>query len=161
METALHLGSLSSLLALCYQDLKERQIAVYLLLVALCTTALLFALQVPFQTYLFSSLQNILVVALLLGAIGIYAKLKLNRPISEVFGLGDALFFMVPALGFPSASFLLLFVGSLIFSLAIFLILKPRLHQKTVPLAGFQALFFAIVLAVNWCFDLSNLYLVL
>ena len=160
METALHLGSLSSLLALCYQDLKDRHIAVYLIVIALLTTALIFAQQVPLHIYLLHSVQNILIVAFLLAVIWLYARLKFKRPLNEVFGLGDALFFTIPALSFPRTSFLLLFVGSLIFSLVLFSVLRPRFKEKTVPLAGLQALFFAMVLGLNWCFDLSNLYLV-
>lgn len=161
METVLHIGSLGSLLALCYQDLKERQIAIYLLGIALISTTLLFVQQVPLQTYLWQCLQNTAIIAMLLAIIWIYSRLKLKQSLNQVFGLGDALFFLVPALSFPSTSFLLLFIASLIFSLLLFWVIKPRLAHKTVPLAGLQALFFAMVLGLNWFFEFNDLYLVL
>ncbi|WP_348712023.1 hypothetical protein [Tenacibaculum sp. 190524A05c] len=76
----------------------------------------------------------------------------------EALGLGDILFFLVFAIGFPVETFLLLFITSLLFSLIIFISLKAKLRHKTVPLAGFQALFLFLILFINLAFDIVNLY---
>ncbi|MDC9723309.1 MAG: hypothetical protein PSN34_11165 [Urechidicola sp.] len=146
------------LVAILYQDLKERM--VYLALFGL-TTILLVYLQlqeITSSVVMVSSLLNISVVAIVVLVLSIYSKLRLKKPLKETFGLGDGLFFIVLAIGFPTATFLVLFSFSSLFSYALFLVLKPNLKIKTVPLAGFQALFLAIVLVLNESFSFVELY---
>jgi hypothetical protein len=88
----------------------------------------------------------------------LYAKLKLKKSIQEVFGLGDLLFFCLLAVSLPIISFLVVFIFSLIFSLVVFILIKKSLKHKTVPLAGFQSLFFAIILGLDIFMNTINIY---
>ncbi|PCI07781.1 MAG: hypothetical protein COB73_07745 [Flavobacteriaceae bacterium] len=146
------------LTAILYQDLKER--LVYIILFAL-TAVLLVYLQlqeITTSVIIVSSVLNICVVGLVILILSIYSKIRLKKPLKETFGMGDGLFFILLALGFPTATFLVLFSFSLLFSYALFLVLKSNLKVKTVPLAGFQALFLAIVLLLNESFSFVELY---
>ncbi len=141
-----------------YQDIKERKVFVWLLLIsALCMGYLHFNHVLAMQFY-YAILINSVVVLVLIAVLFLYAKMKLKSSLEASFGLGDFLFFMAIAIGFPTVTFSVLFSFSLIFSLLLFLVLKNRLRYKTVPLAGFQALFFGLIFLLNWAFNFTNLY---
>ena len=73
-------------------------------------------------------------------------------------GLGDVYFFIALAVGFPTGTFVVLLSASLVFSWAVYQVVKKKLKDPLVPLAGFQALFLFVALALNSCFHISNLY---
>lgn len=64
---------------------------------------------------------------------------------TKYFAWGDILFFIIIGLSFPVYFFLLFIILSIIISIIISLVLR----FKTVPLAGFQALLFALILLFN------------
>ena len=103
---------------------------------------------------------NLIFILLLFFILKLYCKYKLKKNIFEAIGLGDFLFFIVLAVSFPIVSFFVLFSISLIFSLVLYLVLKPILKQKTIPLAGFQALFLVIILGLNLALNIINLYII-
>ncbi len=146
------------LLGIVYQDLKERM--VYIVLFGLTAILLVFLQlqEITTSAILASSILNISVVGLVVLILSIYSKIRLKKPLKETFGMGDGFFFIILAIGFPTTTFLVLFSFSLLFSYALFLVLKPKLKIKTVPLAGFQALFLAIVLVLNESFSFVELY---
>lgn len=80
--------------------------------------------------------------------------------INGSFGLGDLLFFYTVSIAFPSFTFSILFMSSVFFSFVIHLIFKNKLKDETVPLAGYMALFFAIVFFTNIFFNPFHLYLI-
>lgn len=88
----------------------------------------------------------------------LYTTLKLKKSLLKTIGLGDLFFFIIIAMGFPTFAFLIIFSSSLIFSFILFIFLKPRLTNKTVPLAGLQSLFLVIILLLNNNFEVLNLY---
>lgn len=73
--------------------------------------------------------------------------------------MGDVLFFYAFALGFPTMTFVLLFVGAIFFSLLVFLILKMGRPMETVPLAGLMGLFVMGVLVSSLFPDTPSLYI--
>jgi len=75
------------------------------------------------------------------------------------FGLGDLLFFYALAFGFPTVTFLVLFVLSILFSLFVFALLKTKKGTETVPLAGLMGLFLTGVLLVSFFPNAPSLYL--
>ena len=105
-----------------------------------------------------SIITNLLFVFLLLAVVFLYSKFKLKTSIKNTFGLGDGLLFIALAFTFTSVSFLVLFVFGLIFSLVVHLVLKRHSEHKTVPLAGYLSLFFAIVYSVHWLGLTETLY---
>ena len=140
------------------QDLKDRHVSLFLLLFGILAGGLLHFYQQNNIVFLSNILINAIFVVLIFFVLWGYAKLKLRKAIFEVFGIGDLLFFTLLAVSLPILSFLVIFVASLIFSLTIFLVLKNTLIKKTVPLAGFQALFFSLVLMGNEISDSIDLY---
>ncbi|WP_420553518.1 hypothetical protein [Tenacibaculum aiptasiae] len=109
--------------------------------------------------YLINISINLLFILLLFFILKIYSNYKMKKGVFEAIGLGDFFFFGVLAVSFPIISFFVLFSVSLIFSYILFIILKPSLKEKNVPLAGFQALFLIIILGINSLLDIVNLYI--
>jgi len=158
MEITLKIGSLLSLSAIAYQDFKERKVSLYLFILALFFVSFLFYGYSNALEYFASTSINLFLVLLIIAILLAYSWYKLKQPLFDVFGLGDALFFLVLAYGFPPTTFAVLFVSSMLFALLLFLLLKPKLSNKTVPLAGLQAIFLILVFSLNWMFHLINLY---
>lgn len=96
----------------------------------------------------------------LILVIYLYSKIKLKTSITETFGLGDGLLFFALVFTFSSVSFLTLFVFGLIFSLLVHLVFKNRFKFKTVPLAGYLSLFFAIVYISHWAGIIKSVYII-
>lgn len=147
-----------SLVAIVYQDFKDRHVFLWSLLMALIGFGYLHYQQRPAVSFLLPALLNMGIVLLIVFVLFSYARIRLKQPLADVFGPGDFLFFIVIAVGFPSLSFIILFSFSLFFSLAVYLMLKSKFKHKTVPLAGLQALFFGILFLLNWTFYFSSLY---
>jgi hypothetical protein len=143
---------------LFYQDIKERKVSVWVLISGiLMGSCIHYRYQQPI-VFLSNIGINIIFVVLIFVILWGYAKLKLKKNIFDVFGQGDALFFILLAVSLPVLSFLMVFVFSLIFSLVVFILLKNRFTEKTVPLAGLQSLFLGLVLIANQFFSSIDIY---
>ena len=147
------------LLAIITQDFRERKVYLSLLISLALVMALFYYLKSDTQLYLSNISMNLTVLLVLMGVLFLYSKFKLKQDFNTALGLGDILFFIVIAVSFPIATFLILFSCSLIFTLIIFLFIKPSLKDKNVPLAGLQALFFLFIFSLNWMFEFTNLYM--
>lgn len=134
---------------LFYQDIKERRISLWILMIGIFLGGMIHYLQQPPIVFISNIVINSIFIAIIFGVLCFYAKFKLKKNIFEVFGLGDLLFFILLAISLPILSFLTVFVFSLIFSLVIFIILKNKWKEQTVPLAGLQSFFLGLVLIVN------------
>lgn len=143
---------------LFYQDLKERKVSFWILVLGILLGGILHFLEQQSIVFLTNVGVNICFVTVIFGILCVYAKLKLKKEILKVFGIGDLLFFVLLAVSLPILSFLMVFVFSLIFSLIVFLLLKNKLKEKTVPLAGLQSLFLALVLIANKMIPTIDLY---
>jgi hypothetical protein len=76
-------------------------------------------------------------------------KAYLN-PFDKLIGWGDVLFFIALIPFFDFRAYLIFFVLSLLFSLLLFLVMKSIYSKyKTVPLAGFMALFFIGIIVID------------
>lgn len=160
MEFLLKIVVILSLLGITLQDFKERKVYVWLFILSGVLLGVLHFNNVFDQSFILTTIINCCIVFTIVFVLFIYAKMILKKSIQKTFGLGDFLFFIVLAIGFPTATFLVLFSFSLIFSLLLYLILKNRLKHKTVPLAGLQALFVSLIFIANWVFKFSNLYII-
>ncbi|UMY66259.1 MULTISPECIES: hypothetical protein [unclassified Flavobacterium] len=78
------------------------------------------------------------------------------NPFRAYFGLGDFLFFLAVTPFFSLRSYVLFFICSMVFSLAIVTVWGGQLKQS-VPLAGLAALFFAGVIAASFFFPIEGL----
>lgn len=149
---------ISCLVTICVQDLRERKAYGFLFGISICC---LFGLQMQQNT-----LQQVVYCGLLnsslLLAMGFFAllftKFILGKAVKKCIGLGDVLLFVGYALGFPTLSFVILFAFSLLFSLCVHQILHSNPQKISVPLAGLQALFLALVLLFDTWITYATLY---
>lgn len=133
------------LLIVFFQDTKTRM--VYWFLYPMIGIAAVIA-QCGYNNYVVvvvNSAFNLAFIAVIIFTCYLYSRIKLRQPFDEVFGIGDVLFFIFIAFGFSIISFITLFISSLLFSLLLHLIIKNRQSIDNVPLAGYMALFFAMV----------------
>ncbi len=151
--------SLCCLLLISVQDFKERKVYLWLLICSIVFMSQQFFYNVEVEVFLSNVLLNLSIILAILGILYLYTHFKLKIQFSEALGLGDILFFLGIATSFPTITFILLFSFSLLFAFVLFLLLKPILKMSTVPLAGLQALFFFLIISVNWQLDYINLYL--
>lgn len=143
-----------------FQDLKERM--VYWVLFPILG-ALLGVLYIHHSTmghfYTFS-LMNIVLVTTIVSILYLYTRfIARMRFLNVSFGLGDLLFFYALALGFPTYTFIILFVSAILFSLLVFLISKSNNEMKTIPLAGLMGLFLIGVVLLSFFPNSPSLYL--
>lgn len=158
MIITLKLLLIISLLSITCQDLKERKVSLFLFVLVGLLLSCFHYNENSLEVFLISIAINIFAILIILSILFLYSKVKLKKSLNETFGIGDAIFFSALAIGFPTATFLVLFSFSLFFSFALFLILKKRLNEPTVPLAGFQALFLSIIFLVHWTLQFIDLY---
>ena len=141
-----------------FQDSKDRNVYWFLYPIIGVLVFVLQIKEISIYPALINGGFNLGFVFLLILVCFVYAKLKLQQPLSEVFGLGDILFFIAIAFSFSMVSFLILFVFALLFSLLLHLVLKRRQTDKTVPLAGNMALFFGVVYGISFFWECNFLY---
>lgn len=148
-----------SLLLVFYQDIKERLVYWFLFpIIAVCSGILLYN-NMFLELFKTTVIINLIFVSLLIFVVYAYSKLKLKTSISKTFGLGDALLFFALAFTFSSVTFLVLFVFGLFFSLVLHLFMKGKSKEnKTVPLAGYLSLFFAVSYIAHWLGILKSVY---
>ncbi len=158
MLIALKILFLGILSCLVYQDVKERKVTAYLFLILAVSGGYIHYTTQYLAVYVLNLLFNFSGLLVLLFVLIIYSKFILKKKLNEAIGLGDIFFFFVIAISFPTAAFLVILSSSLIFSLSVFLILKPKLTNKAVPLAGLQALFLIVLIGSNMLFNFINLY---
>lgn len=155
MITTLKIILILVLGAIFYQDLKERQVYWFLFLFLGICAALLFYSNTYQEVFILSIIINLIFVLFLIFGVVVYSRLKLKTNWNSTFGYGDVFFFLAIALSFSTISFIVIFVGALVFSLAAHMILSK---DKTVPLAGYMSLFFAATYLGHWLGILNAIY---
>jgi len=101
------------------------------------------------------SLWNSLFIAFQLGILTLYFSIKKKKIINITDGLlgwGDILFWVCISCFFSPVIFLLYYIGSLIFVLLIWgaVSLFSNKTNRHIPLAGLQALVFALLFVIAW-----------
>ncbi len=89
-------------------------------------------------------LKNIGFVVINIIGVTLYFSFKNKsfvNPVDSMIGLGDILFFVAITPLFNLKSYILFFIVGMLFSLVIHIIVNAFKKQKTVPLAGYLALF--------------------
>ncbi len=153
------IGIVCALGVITFQDIKDRQVYAFVLLLLIGLLGLMHYQSVMPIHFLYAVGINISVVGCIMMVLYLYATYRLKRSFfTEVFGLGDLLFFLAVAIGFPTVTFTILFVFSLLFSILAWILLKNKTTHTTVPLAGFMALFLGIIFIANWMTNIVTLY---
>lgn len=141
-----------------YQDYKDREVYWFLFpSVLVCSSILFYSSTLP-ELFVSAVILNLLFVILLLTMAFLYTRLKLKIKFNQVFGLGDVLLFVALAFTFSTISFLSVFVFGLFCALVLHQALKRYSHFKTVPLAGYLSLYFALVYLSVWSGLSETLY---
>ncbi|AWX45723.1 hypothetical protein HME9304_02750 [Flagellimonas maritima] len=141
------------------QDFKDREVIWICFPIIGVLLACLHAHRLGFDHFVFFALNNIVLVSCVLALLWTITKFVFKKEFLNVsFGLGDMLFIYAFALGFPTVTFIILFVGSILFSLLAFIILKMFTQAKTVPLAGFMGIFLISVLLLAFLPNTPSLY---
>ncbi len=72
---------------------------------------------------------------------------KIINPFQTYFGMGDFLFYIAVAPLFITYNFILYFILSMLFSIIMFLLLRKKMKEETIPLAGFASLLLLALIA--------------
>lgn len=136
---------------IAHQDFRERAVTWPLFPLLSLSLLALYALNAQWYQFLMFATINFLIVSGILLVLYLYSEHVMKRKFLDVsFGLGDMFFFYALALGFPTLSFIILFVGALLFSLLVTLIFRKRDKMGTVPLAGLMGVFLIGVLLISF-----------
>ena len=157
----LYAGTLCCLFGIGYQDIKHRAVTGLLLgLAGLFLGGMLYLHLDNRALWLTTVLLNLCLVALMLiPAYGYSRWIRKTRFWNRGLGTGDLFFFIAMALGFPTVTFLILLVASLVLALISGIILGyGRDTGSSIPLAGIQALFLSAVFLVSRFGSTSWLY---
>ncbi len=145
---------------IAFQDFRERAVSWVLFPLVGFLLGFLYLDSTSYEQYALFALVNILLVSGMLLILYLYTKhLAKMKFLNTSFGLGDLLFFYAFALGFPTMTFIVLFSGSILFSLMVFLFSKTRTQMETVPLAGLMGLFLMGVVLASFFPQVPSLYL--
>ncbi len=141
------------------QDFRERAVQWVLFPLLALTMTWLYLENAPYDQYLMFVFVNVLVVTVILLILYLYTKhIARMKFLNVSFGLGDLLFFYAFALGFPTLTFIILFVGSIFFSLMVFWFSLRRQNKDTIPLAGLMGLFLIGIHLASFVPNLPSLY---
>ncbi len=144
-----------------FQDVKDREVYGFLFPIIIGLLGVLHYQNTLQINFLYAIMINVGVLVVIIGLLYIYTLTKFKKPFfKEVFGFGDLLFFLALAIGFPTITFIVLLVFSLLFSLLIWLVLKNKAKHNTVPLAGYMSIFLGMVFLINWITNALTLYLI-
>lgn len=152
LQLILKIVLIAFLVILFLQDIRRREISLYLLL---ATFATVLALEFSINGIALADFGlNFLFVVLQVLFLMFYLFFTGRKPaelLKSYLGLGDVLFWLIPTLYFQFLEFILF---SLICYIAIVVgygiqyLIKRK--SATIPMAGFMALFMAIYMAVGW-----------
>jgi len=151
---------LFTLITIFFQDYRNRLVYWFLFpIVGILYSTLHLEKAGTFQFVVNSGI-NLTLIALMLLTLFVYARAILKRAFFETFGLGDLLLFVAISFSFSPATFLVLFVCSILFSILLYITLKNRSTHTTIPLAGNISLFFSVILVLDWLGCAPDLYLI-
>lgn len=158
MIIGLNITFIALLLIVFYQDVKDREVSLMLFLGLLLLGGFLHSQFQLMEVFLLNVIINVAVVSSIVLILFLYTRFVMKKRLFETFGLGDLLFFLILAVSFPIPTFLVVFSCSLLFSFVISMLLKGSMKDKTIPLAGLQALFVLLMITSNLLFEFTNLY---
>ncbi len=151
--------AVAGFLIICYQDFRYRAVFWFLFPLLAIILGIIHYLQVEMTLFYGSLAMNFILVSVVLLVLYFYSRIIAKKEfMNHSLGLGDILFFFVMGTGFPTTTFIILFTYAIFFSLLTFLVLKPRMKVKTVPLAGLMSLFLIVVLSINLCNYFPSIY---
>lgn len=144
-----------------FQDFKERAVTWIVFPIIAILLASLHLYHVGLEFFLFFALYNIVLVSGVVAILWLATKFLFKKRFLDVsFGLGDMLFFYAFALGFPTLTFIILFVVAIGFSLFVFSLLRLFYQIETVPLAGLMGIFLIGVILYSFLPSSPSFYII-
>lgn len=155
-------GIFMVLAGMVYQDFKYRGIywwmfPILLLLLAFSTIQVL-----GFSVMISQVVKSMLFLGLQFAVLTVYISIrqkKLTNIFEGFFGLGDLLFLVAISFGFSFLNYVLFYLLSL-FVVVVFTAIfgvNSKSHGKKIPLAGYQALLFILLMGGTWYTPAINL----
>ncbi len=148
------------LVAIVIQDWKYRKIHI-----ALPVFIFIFSFFTVHQTYVVKAniiIYNLVFFLLTLGILVAYMSIKNKKflnPFEHYFGFGDLLFYVAVTPLFLLENYVIFFIFSLVFAILVQMLLKKMIHEKTVPLAGFAAVFLFFLIVKDIILDFKKITL--
>lgn len=159
IEVTLKLILIVILLFIFYQDTKDRLVYWFLYPLVAILACVLQIKHIGFISAIINAGISLTLILLILVVSALYAAIVTKkRFLNESIGLGDILFFVCLPFTFATISFIVVFVFSLFFSLLLHLTLSSKQTDKTVPLAGYIALFFGMVYTISFFTESKYLF---
>jgi hypothetical protein len=149
------------LLFIILQDFKYREVSWLLIALLACTFILRSILCSSLKILLINSLQNLLFVLLQAVLLLLYYSLKGKiKDIKDSIGLGDIFLILSIIFAYTFSSFVIVYIGSLIFALCCWILKVSKNHSKLVPLAGYMSLFLIVIQVLDLFapYFLSNIF---
>lgn len=146
-----YISTIIILIAVVYQDFKDRLISAYLLWAAAGLAIGLGLQYCGLQELMINFGSNVAFIAL--QGLVLYLYFRFVRGISDiqsVLGLGDILFIVLSAVFFSPVNFVLFYVVSLVITIVGALLMALPQRQKTIPLAGFMAAQLVVVMVLQY-----------
>lgn len=130
-----------------FQDWKQRQIHVALPVLVFAAAVWLGVQQnkITFQEIGCNAAFFLVILSVLI----VYMSVKQQRfsnPFQNYFGLGDLLFYLSVTPLFLLRNYILFFILSMLFAIMLQLLLRKKMQDNTIPLAGFSSLFLILVI---------------
>lgn len=160
MDLLLKTALIFTLVLVATQDIRERKVYWFLFPIMGFLVGALHFQNTLEELFWISVVLNTAFVAFLLLVVYLYSKFKLKVSVKETFGLGDTLLFVALIFTFSTVSFLIIFIGSLLFSLVLHVLIKKHNKTNDVPLAGYMSLFFLFAFIANWSNLINDLYFI-
>lgn len=150
---------IAGLSIILYQDYKDRAVWWFLFPFFAAIAGLLHFKESLSWMFLRSIIFNLAAVTAIFTFAFLYARYKMKvNFLQEAVGAGDILFFLGLTGAFPSGTFVVILVFSMIFSLVLHSFIPGKQHNQTVPLAGYASLFLICVFMSSWFGLYENLY---
>lgn len=125
------------LLAILWQDLKDRAVHWILFMgMAICSFCLFTMSALPFSVLW----ANLLFILILMAGLSLYLFVKEGRFFNFFkthMGIGDFIFFIAISPLFEPEKFILFFISGLLISAVLHLLMASNMKDKTIPLAGY------------------------
>lgn len=137
-----------------FEDYKYRGVSLYLFIALLGIGGYLNYYRHQYLPYL-EILLNYMILFIMIGIAYIYAKFKMKVSFfNHAYGFGDLLFFGAFAFFESTKRFITLYICCLLFTFITHLIINLREKKKTIPLAGYSALFLLFFYSAEWILKL-------
>lgn len=160
MPGLVQLMIIATLLWLCWQDLRERLISIFSLIV-FAVLAVILSVYSHYSLYdvIFDAGIGVLFLAgqFMLVALLFYFKNREVAFFDSKIGWGDVVFLSITILLFSAVNFVVMYVLGLLFVLLMHSIMKKQFEfaKGVIPFAGYFSIYLVLILALSYAFKFS------